>query len=434
MSTVPEQKKLAFEEIASALTSMGVDPDVERIAALQSRIDPQALQAGDREAAVRFAVGHANRELEMRNAEGSEPLSVQIVKPDATSRFNLRYPYILAHEIPYAPAIPGTDMGEQMGGTYYWKRGGGPWNPSASEAQRYSEDIARKEQARQKAVGKTDVELVDANVLEARLCVMVAVGRMSEDVLPRSALKDLFNRVRAIPDEYYARAVPDLAKHGTLTDPLILTVTGLGAGKPGVPLEDEEVVGLYDGHVVQWDATKSVAYTSGETLEVWGVHNLKEHELRRVGVTRERWQACVAEEAATVSKQSDTLQQTLVALLSEVAVPGGIGEDEFSRMGGWLDRAQQALAGQPIEMGVLRRMHELRVNNAELAEQNRSLRATLGEISEALDGCVSPITPDSVDGDKVEWPSRALYLAQVALGEREMFPEPAADMGPSVDM
>lgn len=307
MSTVPEQKKLAFEEIASALTSLGVDPDADRIAALQSRIDPEALRAGDRDAAIRFAVEQASRDLDVRNAEDGQPLSAQIVKPGATTRFDLRYPYILAHEIPYAPAIPGTDMGEQMGGTFYWKRGGGPWNQSTSEAQRYPEDMAKKEQARLITAGCADVELVDANVIEARVHVLGAVCRMSEDVLSRNELIGLIGRVRAIPDDCYARAVPDLAKHGTLTEPLILAVTGLGSGKPGVPLAEEEVIGLYGGQVVQWDAENAVAYSSGETLDEWGVHNLRERELRRVGVTRAQWQAAVVAQADSEQQATPSL-------------------------------------------------------------------------------------------------------------------------------
>lgn len=34
----------------------------------------------------------------------------------------------------------------------------------------------------------------------------------------------------------------------------------------------------------------------------------------------------------------------LLALVAQAAVPGGIGEQEFSRPGGWLDRAQRAIA------------------------------------------------------------------------------------------
>jgi hypothetical protein len=38
---------------------------------------------------------------------------------------------------------------------------------------------------------------------------------------------------------------------------------------------------------------------------------------------------------------------TLLALVGQAAVPGGISEHEFSRPGGWLERAQRALAVAP---------------------------------------------------------------------------------------
>lgn len=60
--------------------------------------------------------------------------------------------------------------------------------------------------------------------------------------------------------------------------------------------EDEEVVGLDGDHVVQWDKDKAATYTSGETLVEWGVHNLRAHELARVGVTREQWAIAIAAE------------------------------------------------------------------------------------------------------------------------------------------
>lgn len=47
--------------------------------------------------------------------------------------------------------------------------------------------------------------------------------------------------------------------------------------------------------------------------------------------------------------------------------------------------------------------------------------ATLTEICESLDGLGQPITPETVDGDKVNWISRALYFAEVALGRRARF-------------
>lgn len=47
---------------------------------------------------------------------------------------------------------------------------------------------------------------------------------------------------------------------------------------------DEEVVGLDNGKIVQWDARKRQRYNSGETLKQFGIHNLTETEKKRLGV------------------------------------------------------------------------------------------------------------------------------------------------------
>lgn len=134
----------------------------------------------------------------------------------------------------------------------------------------------------------------------------------------------------------------------------------------------------------------------------------------------------------------DLAQQVLVALLSEVAVPGGINEQEFNRPGGWLERAQQALAGSPAEMGIQRRLHELRSSNDGLREENQSLRAALTEVSESLDGLGDPVAPDSVVGDKVNYVARARYFVEIGLGKRQQFPLSSNDelmtRVPSMDM
>lgn len=65
MSFSPDTKApVSGEEVASALVSHGVDPDVRRIDALLARLDGAALPAGDRQAAVRQAVGIASLALE----------------------------------------------------------------------------------------------------------------------------------------------------------------------------------------------------------------------------------------------------------------------------------------------------------------------------------------------------------------------------------
>lgn len=56
MSTRPNQKTLSGEAIATALTTLGIDPDAERIATLQAGINADALPTGEHAAAVLQAV------------------------------------------------------------------------------------------------------------------------------------------------------------------------------------------------------------------------------------------------------------------------------------------------------------------------------------------------------------------------------------------
>jgi len=53
--------------------------------------------------------------------------------------------------------------------------------------------------------------------------------------------------------------------------------------------EDGEVLGLDDRWIVQWNKAEAKPYTAGESLYAFGHQNLREHELARVGVSRERW-------------------------------------------------------------------------------------------------------------------------------------------------
>jgi len=67
--------------------------------------------------------------------------------------------------------------------------------------------------------------------------------------------------------------------------------------------QDDEVTGLdKDGCVIQWHGDKGLAVNSGESLEVFGLHNLLEREIARVGVTRDAWAAAVAEQAGKLPK------------------------------------------------------------------------------------------------------------------------------------
>lgn len=148
----------------------------------------------------------------------------QVVKPGARTRFDLERPYVLSHHIPHAPAIPGTDMGDQAGGPRYWQRSHA-WGWSTSEAIRYTEEGAQLERDR---LGGDGIDVVDANVMEARAQVMIAVGRAFEETLPRSEYLAVCDRVRSLPDEHFARVVRDLATTGLLRDALILSTSGLG--------------------------------------------------------------------------------------------------------------------------------------------------------------------------------------------------------------
>lgn len=60
--------------------------------------------------------------------------------------------------------------------------------------------------------------------------------------------------------------------------------------------QDGEVLGLNkDGSVVQWNANQQGMYCSGELLADYGIQNLFEHELSRVGVTPEQHRAAIEE-------------------------------------------------------------------------------------------------------------------------------------------
>ncbi len=51
-----------------------------------------------------------------------------------------------------------------------------------------------------------------------------------------------------------------------------------------------------------------------------------------------------AEQRATDLQEHNAALLALMALVAQATVPSGIGEQEFSRPGGWLDRAQRAIA------------------------------------------------------------------------------------------
>jgi len=159
-------------------------------------------------------------------------LSFQVAMPGDRRKFDQAQPSLLKLHVPYSAAISGTDMGEQLGGIHYWKRGGG-WGGGLSDAARYTEDVAEWRRQRLVEQGCVGVEVVDANVLEARVQVMIAVGREMEETLPRAEYLALRERIESLPDEVFAKAVPDLAKTGELTEPSILSVSRLGVVAEG---------------------------------------------------------------------------------------------------------------------------------------------------------------------------------------------------------
>ncbi|CAE6795280.1 hypothetical protein R70006_05043 [Paraburkholderia domus] len=216
---------LTRDEILASLVSLGEDPTANRVAALHGRIDAAALPAGERAEVIRAAVDAERAKLDAGDPVQGKPLAYQVVKPGVKTGFDLQRPYVLKHHIPYAAAISGSDMGTQEGGDFYWKRTQA-WGWSWSEAGRYSEEGAIWERDRLIGNGCAGVDLENANILEARLQVMMAIGRETES-LPRAEYLALVKRVRALPDELFAAAVPDLAASGELTEASILAVSGL---------------------------------------------------------------------------------------------------------------------------------------------------------------------------------------------------------------
>ncbi|MGF6440075.1 hypothetical protein [Paraburkholderia youngii] len=171
--------------------------------------------------------------MNLQQQRDSEPQATvgafQVIRAGDRHRFELQQPYVLQQIVPSAAAIPGTDMGDQQGGAYYLQRSGhwsGDWRQVT--AARYSREIAEVYQRQIAEHDTVNVEIVDANAMEARLQVMRAVGREMEETLPRATFIDLCKRIDALPEELFANAAHTLAKTGMLECPTILAVTGLG--------------------------------------------------------------------------------------------------------------------------------------------------------------------------------------------------------------
>jgi hypothetical protein len=219
-----EQKILTGEEIAAALADLGEEVTAERVSQLQTQLARQALPAGADTQAVQQAVDTARREFDAQAAQQTQPY--QIVKPGAKTEFDLARPFVLTHYIPYAAAVPGTDMGEQEAGNRYWLRTGG-WGWSVREAARFTRTAAERERMELSDGGRRDVRVEDANLLEARLQVVMAVSRVAEKTVSRAEHLARVERVRAIPDAHFARVVDEIAKTGQLSDRVILGAGGL---------------------------------------------------------------------------------------------------------------------------------------------------------------------------------------------------------------
>ncbi|WP_420213370.1 hypothetical protein ACN8ZM_39815 (plasmid) [Burkholderia aenigmatica] len=93
-----------------------------------------------------------------------------------------------------------------------------------------------------------------------------------------------------------------------------LPVVAYDGTLPVTQHEDDEVIGLdANGYVQQWDGKKGVPYTSGESLEEWGLHNLREHEVARVGVTFEAWKAAVAGHERKLPESTSPMLKVVVS-------------------------------------------------------------------------------------------------------------------------
>lgn len=94
-----------------------------------------------------------------------------------------------------------------------------------------------------------------------------------------------------IPDQEscYSVVFPKSGAAIWLTEEEVRDATSYTIGRA---LVDGEIVGLElddngkpKNEIVQWDGSLHQTYVSGETLEAYGLHNLREHEAIRVGVT-----------------------------------------------------------------------------------------------------------------------------------------------------
>lgn len=154
--------------------------------------------------------------------------AVQVIQGTTTGDFDHQQPFVLMQVVPFSPAVPGTDMGDQHGGRHYLQRSGS-WSQSwrGKGAARYSREVAEKYRQQMTDSGLKGVQIVDANVLAARLHVMLAVSRLCTEGIEGADYLERCSRLEAISDERFAEAAKGLALDGMLSDPFILGVSGL---------------------------------------------------------------------------------------------------------------------------------------------------------------------------------------------------------------
>jgi hypothetical protein len=91
------------------------------------------------------------------------------------------------------------------------------------------------------------------------------------------------------------------------------------------------------------------------------------------------------------------------------------------RDGDYVASDNETLPEKQAAVATLEQLYQLAVKGQRMPV-NVNPYATLTEICESLDGLGKPIAAETVDGDNVDWVSRALYFAEVALGRRREFP------------
>jgi hypothetical protein len=225
-------KVLSRDEVVLALSALGEDPSARRVDQLLEIVDASGLQDGDGHGEmVRAAVDTARQKL------------------DASAGQKITEPRLV--------------VGNWMH-TWSWDRDG------RSEAQ-----------------CRIVVDLTNGRLIAAQVGGYEGWSTATPDEKDDLAAS-LFNRnptVLADPKTFDLVQIDRLPKWAA---------DALDAS-PLEPYRDGEVLGLdKDGHVVEWNARTEMPVESGQSLAEFGLQNLREDELVRVGVPREEWEAAFA--------------------------------------------------------------------------------------------------------------------------------------------